>query len=351
MILIRSGGRWAGRLEAALVVGLLAYLGRPILIPITVALLITVLLTPAVRALERVRVPSALAAAMLVLGVLSVIAFTAHRLYDPALRWLDDAPRLIADARERLLTAESPVRQVAEAAREVDRLTRPSTDDGSSRLEVEDRPPLSARILDGAWEVLTFIGVVAVLVFFLLTTRRILFRKLLRLLPDHDRRLRASAAGSAVRRRIGRHLATVTAVNLVLGLAVGTALWLLDFPSPPLWGVMAGILNFIPYLGAMAGVSVVAVVSLTTAETVGWSSLAAPAAYAFLTGVEGMVITPALLGVRLRLNPVAVLAGLLLLGFLWGVLGLLLAVPLLVTALAIAEHHPRGRPLAVLLGR
>lgn len=344
-------GRWSGPGGAVglLAVGLVAHLGRPVLVPIAVAFLLTLLLIPAVESLERMRVPRSLASGLLVLGLVGACAFAGYNVAGPASRWLDRAPRTLATARERLESLREPVQQVAEAAEAVERITRPSQGSDGPTVNVEDGRSLSETLMGGAWKVATSGVLVAVLVFFLLSSRKMLFRKLIRLLPRAQHR-RSAAAMRGVRRSLSVHLGTLAGVNVTLGCAVGTALWLLGFPSPALWGVMAGLLNFIPYLGAMVGVGTVAIVGLASFEGAG-KALAGAGLYLLLTSVEGGLITPALLGRRLRLNPVAVLVGILILGFLWGVPGALLAVPLLVAVKVVAEHHPRGRRLVVVLGR
>jgi predicted PurR-regulated permease PerM len=297
------------------------------------------------------RIPRSLASAMLVIGMVGVCGFVTYRVAGPALRWLDRAPQTLTAAGERLRSVTEPVEQVARAAQAVERMARPSGQpQDEPTVTVEDGPSLSDALMDGAWRVVTSGAIVAVLVFFLLSRRDSLFRKIIRLLPSAEHRRNGAAVMRGVRRSLSVHLGTLTGVNVVLGSAVGAVLWMLDFPSPALWGLMAGFLNFIPYLGAMVGVTVVTLVGLATFDGP-TMALSGGGAYLVLTSLEGLLLTPLLLGRRLRLNPVAVLVGVIVLGFLWGVAGALLAVPLMVTAKVIAEHHPRGRRVVVMLGR
>jgi predicted PurR-regulated permease PerM len=334
-----------------LATGTLAHLARPILVPLTLACLLTLLLIPAGEWLERLRLPRRVASGMLVLGVVGACVFATYHVSGPAFRWLDRAPVTLQAVGERLRSVRQPVEQVARAAEAVENMTRPSSEAGDGpTVQVEDGSSLSEVLMDGAWKVVTSGIIVAVLVFFLLSSRDQLFRKIMRLLPSSEHRRNGADAVRGVRRNLSVHLGTLAGVNVALGSAVGAVLWLLGYPSPVLWGLMAGFLNFIPYLGAMVGVTVMTLVGFATFDGLAMP-LAGAGAYLLLTSLEGLLITPVLLGRRLRLNPVAVLAGVLVLGFLWGVPGALLAVPLMVTAKVVAEHHPRGRRVVVILGR
>lgn len=131
---------------------------------------------------------------------------------------------------------------------------------------------------------------------------------------------------------------------------VGTALHLLDVPSPLLWGLMATVLNFVPYVGAMVGVAVVSLVSFVTFDEVG-RAVVPPLVYLFVTSLEGGFITPLILGRSLSLSPVAILLGLLFWGWLWGIPGALLAVPILLSVRIVCENVPSLAWVAQLLGR
>ncbi len=336
-------------LEATLVVGALAYLGRPVLIPVSIAAVLALLLVPPMKWLERMRLPRTLAAFLVVAGLLGAVGVTVWQVSGPAMRWVDRAPSALAQARDRLRELQQPMAQMAQAADQVEKLTRPGEEDATRTVEVAGSPTLSSRLLGGTWSTLTSGVIVTVLTFFLLAMRPVLFRKLVRMFATTEQRRRATRAARGVRRRLSRHFGTVAVINTVLGAAVGAACWVLGMPSPALWGVMAGILNFVPYLGAITGVSIVALAGLTTLE--GATGFLPALAYAMLTGIEGTLVTPAILGRRLRLNPLAIVVGVLVLGLLWGPAGVLLAVPLLVATMVVAEHHPNGRRIRMLLGR
>jgi predicted PurR-regulated permease PerM len=305
---------------------------RPVLMPVVLALLLAVLLAPLVSTLERGGIPRPVGSG----------------LSGPAFEWLSDAPDRLREVQEKIESFRAPVQQVSEAAEQVGEITRGGESD-TPRVSVEQEAPQTA-VLRGASEFITTAVLTIALVFFLLATGRLFLLKLVRVLPGYGSRKRALQSAAAVRRNLSTHLLTVTAINTGLGVAVGGALSLVGLPNPVLWGVMAALLNYIPYIGAMIGIGVVGVVALTTLDSVG-RAIIAPITYLALTGLEGTLITPAILGARLRLNPVAVFLGVVLWGWLWGVPGALLAVPILTTLKVIADAYPPLMAFGEFLGR
>jgi predicted PurR-regulated permease PerM len=189
-----------------------------------------------------------------------------------------------------------------------------------------------------------------ILLYFLLVSGDLFLRKLVRVTPTLAGKRKAVEVAHRVQGDLARYLATITAINVGLGVAGGLAMALLGMPNPALWGAMAALFNFVPYVGAVVGTGIVGVVAaLTFGDGPRW--LAAPLVYFALTGLEGYLVTPMILGQRLRLNPVAILLGLLFWGWLWGIAGAFLAVPLLVALKILSENLPRLEPVNEFLGR
>jgi predicted PurR-regulated permease PerM len=139
-------------------------------------------------------------------------------------------------------------------------------------------------------------------------------------------------------------------VNVGFGIAVGSGLWLVGMPNPILWGILAGVLNYVPYLGGLVGYIIVGFVALTVFDTTG-RALMAPGVYFLLNIIEGNIITPAILGRELTLNPVMIFAWLIFWGWIWGIPGALLAIPLLTMTKIIADNIEILTPLGSFLGR
>jgi predicted PurR-regulated permease PerM len=152
----------------------------------------------------------------------------------------------------------------------------------------------------------------------------------------------------AVRSEVGRYYATIAVINLGLALATGLAMMALDMPNPVLWGALAGVLNFIPYVGSATTLAVLLIVAFVTFDGVG-RVLAVGATYLGLATIEGQIVQPLMVGHRLDLSPIIVFLALWFGGWFWGIAGIVLAVPSLVALKVVAEHSKQGTPLLAFL--
>jgi predicted PurR-regulated permease PerM len=174
-------------------------------------------------------------------------------------------------------------------------------------------------------------------------------RKLVSVLPSlHDKKL-AVEISHQIEHDVSKYLLAITIVNIVFGAAIGTAMHFLGLPNAILWGVMAGLLHFVPFLGAMVGITVVTMVALVTLDSLGAVALV-PVSYFALNLLEEYIVVPLVVGRRLLLNPVVIFLWLIFWGWLWGVPGALIAVPLLAILKIICEHVESLSPLAEFLG-
>jgi predicted PurR-regulated permease PerM len=313
-------------------------LGKPVFFPIVLALLFNVLLREPVLLLRRWHVPKVLGAALVLGALLAAIGFAAAKVRQPALTWLGDAPQMLERVERRLGGLRRPMEEATRAAERVEELTTGENREDAPRVERE-RPSLAQTALTAIPRALGGVVVTVVLLYLLLVFDEALLRQLVIALPGFRSKRRTLIIARAMERHVTRYLMTVTVINLGLGVAVGTALHLVGIPSPWLWGTMAGLLNFVPYLGGVVGVTIVALVALVSLDDLG-RALAAPLAYVILNVSEGMVLTPIILGRRFSLNPVVIFVWLLLWGWLWGIGGALIAVPLLTTFKILCDHVP-----------
>jgi predicted PurR-regulated permease PerM len=192
--------------------------------------------------------------------------------------------------------------------------------------------------------------VTLMLLYFLLASGDLFLRKLIRVIPGLRDRILAVEISRSVQGEIGRYFAATTLINIGLGVATTLVMMALGMPSPALIGTAAALLNFLPYVGAAAtllGIFVVAAFAFDGATQILLPALA----FLTLTTIEGQLVQPIVLGRRLALNPVAVFIWVLLWGWLWGVPGLLVAVPMLVALRICAGKIPSLSPLAELLSR
>ncbi|HEX2253682.1 MAG TPA: AI-2E family transporter [Thermoanaerobaculia bacterium] len=326
------------------------YFARLFLLPVVVAVLLNLLLAPVIQALTRIRIPPAVGAGIVVLALLGVIGGSGYLLVGPTTEWLNRAPTSFARIEEKLEQLRQPVERVNRATQDIQKLAGGGSAARQEGTEVTvRRQSLPSVLFESATAIVTGLAVTLVLLYFLLASGDLFLRKLIRVLPTLDDKKRAVDIANQLQSDISLYLSTITVINIVLGIAVGLAMHLLGMPNPMLWGVMATVLNFIPYMGAIVGILVIAVVAALTFTGVG-AILLPPLAYFGLTATEGYFVTPLVLGRRLTLNPVMILLGLIFWGWLWGVLGAVLAVPMLASFKIFCDHIKPLEPIGEFLG-
>jgi predicted PurR-regulated permease PerM len=324
------------------------YFARGFLLPVVLACLLALLLAPAVRGLKRLRIPEGIGALLVLAVVVGTIGLALYQLTGPALEWLDRAPGSMRRVEQRLRQLKAPVEKVSEATERVERMAR--VEPGAAPREVEVAGEgLGARLFQNVWDFSADTVVMSILLYFLLASGDLFLRKLVRVLPTRADRQRAVEIAREVQSEVSAYLSTMTLINLCLGAAVGLAFHFLGMPNPALWGVMVALLNFIPYLGPLVGVATISVAAFLTFPEAG-RALLVPAAYFALNFVESYFVTPLVLGRRLMLNPVVIFVGLTFWGWLWGVVGALIAVPLLVVLKIFCDRSERLAPLGEFLG-
>ena len=328
------------------------YLARSLFLPIILALLLSFLLAPLVRVLRRIHIPTPLGAAVVILGLLATVSFGFYRLSGPAASWIERAPQGLERVERRIWQVQRPVEEVRQAAEEVGRqVERMAGGDGARTQEVQLRDQtLTSVVLNRTGSFLGGAAIMTVLLYFLLASGDLFLRKLVRVLPRLEDKKRAIEIARATEDHISKYLSTVTLINIALGLAVGVAMHFVGMPNPVLWGVTAGLLNFVPYLGAIVTAGVLALVSVLTFEDLGRAAVA-PLVYFGINALEGYLVTPMLLGRRLTLNPVVIFLGLIVWGWMWGIAGALLAVPILATFKIFCDHIEPLAPVGEFLGR
>lgn len=325
------------------------YFARPILLLIVLAVLLDFLLSPLVSRLGRLHVPEAVGAAVVLLALVAAVGVGAYRLYDPATQWLDEAPRAIQKVERRLRHLKEPAEKVGQAAAEVQQLASVGST-GDDRAVTVDEPPLSRRLISGTWQFLASAVVLVALLYFMLASGDLFLRKLVKVIPRLRDKRQAVQIARQTRRDISTYLYTVTIINLSQGILVGAALWLLGMPNPVLWGVVSAVLNYVPYLGPLVMTAVLSGAALLTFESMD-HALLMPAAYVALHLSEAYLVTPMILGRRLTLNTVVVFVGLIFWGWIWGVPGALIAVPLMATLKILCDHIEPLQPIGEFMGR
>jgi len=320
---------------AALAAVVAMYLARDLLIPIAVAIVAYLLIHPAMRPLERAGLPQTAAAAVVIVVLAGLLAAGTYYLTAPVSEWIERIPTIADQVQEKLRVVRRPVEQMQRASEQVEKATRVSAENG---MAVTIRPPsLLERLVGGLQSTMVKAGIVLVILYFLLATGDTFKLKVVRVLPRLQEKKRAVAILGDVERQVSRFLVTQTAINAGLGVAIAVALWLIGVPNAALWGLIAAILNFVPFFGFVIGIGTVGTVALLSFEAI-THVLAAPAAYAAIKMVEGNFLSPLILGHRLTLNPLVLILSLLFWGWLWGPAGAILAVPILVIVKTLCDH-------------
>jgi predicted PurR-regulated permease PerM len=338
------------RLQIAIVVLLTLYscaLAEAVIVPVLVAMLFGLMLAPPVRLLERSRIPRVVGSLAMVLLTIAIIGGTLAALAAPAREWMQRAPRALERIETVARDLRRPFQLATEATRQLGKLT--STDGSSSPLRVVDASPSPfAQVLSAAPAAIAGIIITILLTFLFLLHGDDLLRKFVTLAPHLRAKRDVVEATRHAQSELSMYVITITLINACLGLATAGALWLLHVRDPLLWGGVAAILNYAPFIGPMITALALTVAGFADLDTAALA-LAPPAAFLGLHLIEGQLITPHLVGRRLSLDPVMVFLAMLVLGWLWGVAGLLLAVPLLTCAKIIAERAENGQALVTLL--
>jgi predicted PurR-regulated permease PerM len=325
------------------------HFARTLLLPITLAVLFSLLLSPVVGWLRKFRVPEPLGAALVLVVMVSGIGAAFYTLAEPAAQWLDKAPESLSAAEFKLRKLKQPVADVKRAAEKIEAMTQLEAA-RKPREVVLQTPGLGALITSQTPYLVAGLVSTLVLLYFLLASGDLFMRKTVRLIPTWRDKVHAVEVGREIQRELGRYFFTVTLINATLGIATAIAMRLLGMPNALLWGAMAMLLNYIPYLGPSTSLAVLSMAAMMSFDDLSriWP---VPAVFLTLVVLEGQLVQPIVVGRSLRLNPVMVFLAFLLLGWLWGIAGMFVAVPLLVTLKVICDHVERLAALGEYLGR
>jgi predicted PurR-regulated permease PerM len=322
---------------------------RALLLPIALAVLFSLLLSPVVGWLKRFHLPEPVGAALVVMGLLGAIGAAFYTLADPASEWLDKAPVSLRTAEAKLRKLKQPVADVQRAAEKIEAMTQVG---GSRKVQevVVQAPGLGALLASQTPYLIAGFVSTVVLLYFLLASGDLFLRKTIRLMPTLRDKIHALEVSREIQHELARYFFTISVINASLGVATAIAMKLLGMPNPLLWGAMAMLLNYIPYLGPTTSLAILSMAAVVTYDDVAriWP---VPAVFLALILMEGQLIQPIVVGRSLRLNPVMVFLAFLVLGWLWGIAGMFIAVPILVTLKVICDHVERFAPLSEYLGR
>jgi predicted PurR-regulated permease PerM len=321
------------------------YFMRSILLPIVLALLLSYLFRPIVRGLAKLKIPLPLGAALILIALLALVGYGISTLATPAVGWLEKAPTGLAELQHKLLPVKKSVAQVTLATGEIEKLASASAE--TKTVEVK-RHPITEMLFMRTPEFIASAILLLILLYFLLVYDQTFIAKLVKLLPTLSDKKTAVGIAHDIESQVSRYLLTVTSINACLGAAIGTAVGLLGLANPVMWGVMVALLNFVPYLGALTGIVCMTIGAVLSFDSLGYA-LIFPAVYLAFGTLEGSLITPWVMGRSLTLNPVIILFSLTFWGWMWGIVGIILAVPILAAFKIFCTHIKPLEPLAEFL--
>jgi predicted PurR-regulated permease PerM len=323
------------------------YLARDILVPLVLGTLLALLLSPLVKLLERIHVPRAVGSLAMVLLIIGGIGAGISGLAGPAREWVARAPRTLQSMEQRLRDLRAPITQAREATRKLEELAQPPS--AAKTLVKDDHAGLLGSVLAATPHALGQVAVVLLLVYFFLSAGDTFLRRVVEISPEMSDKRVVVGIARGIQQEMSRYLLTVSMINLGVALATALAMALLGVPNAILWGALAGALNFAPYVGPTLTLVILMLVGLATFPSLELA-LAVPGSFFAIALVEGQLISPIVIGRRLAINPVIVFVWLLLWGALWGVVGVLLAGPLLACFRILCQHLPSLQAIAVLMG-
>jgi predicted PurR-regulated permease PerM len=324
------------------------YFVRSLLLPLVLALLLSYLLRPIVRWLVKLRVPPLIGAALVLLSLAGVIGYSGSFLVTPAAAWIEKAPYSLQQLQQRLASFKKPMAKVAQASGAIENLAAPASSPTKTPVVEVKQHPIADQLYLHTTEFVVGALTMLILLYFLLAYDEVFLTKLIKLMPALSDKKRAVAIAHEIESQISRYLFTVTIINLCLGAAVGTTVGLLGLPNPLMWGAMVALLNFVPYLGALTGIVCMTLGAVLSFDSLSYALLF-PACYFALATLEGNFVTPFVMGRSLTLNPVLVLLSLTFWGWMWGIVGVILAVPILAAFKIFCSHIEPMEPLAEFL--
>ena len=301
------------------------YVAQPVIVPVLLAWAIATIVLPLVKWMQERGVPRVLAAVIVTLLLIALIVCLLALLSTPVAFWLGRASEVGALIKQKLQSITQPLALLEELQKTLNVIGAGS----QPALRVEQQ---SATVVTTIFSVLTpavsqFILFIGALVFYLVYQKR-LRSTAVYFLREHEARLSTLRTLSDIDESMTTYFGTFTIVNFCLGLVTMGLTWLVGLPNPLLWGVLAAVLNYIPYIGPALVTGALAVVGLLTYPTLHEAAVA-PLIFLVIVTVEGQFLTPAIMGRRLELNPFAVFLAIAFCTWLWGPIGAFLAVPLL----------------------
>ncbi len=311
------------------------YVAADIILPILIAFLLKLLLQPALGPFERLHVPRAIGALLVVFVVATGIVGFVVMVSGPAMSWVQKIPEGFPRLEKHMKQITQPIAQIEGALKRAEKVAQGPTD-GTPSVKVQGAG-LADTLVTGTFNLVVGVLTTILLLFFLLAVGDTFLRRIVEVLPRFKDKRQAVDIVQQVEHDISAYLITISAINLMVGIATGVAMHFYGLGDAILWGALAFLLNYVPILGPMVGLGVFALVGLLSFDSLGFALLPA-GIYLLIHVIEGEFITPLILARRLTLNPVIIILSLIFWYWMWGVPGAILAVPILAIVKIICDR-------------
>jgi predicted PurR-regulated permease PerM len=314
---------------ATLAVGFTLWAAQGLVLPVLLAMFFALIGNPIIRLLQKAFVPRFVSALLVLALGLAGTALLAQQLITPAGEWIQQVPREMRHLAPKLRDLAKPVREANEAAENIARAA--GGNDERDKPQVVTTKPGPLETLTATPLMIASALAVVLLTFFFMVYGQSLQRNAIALLPGRQQKKLTVDILQSIEHEISRYVLTISIINALVGLALAGALYWLGVPGDEalLWGTMAALLNYAPYVGPLIGILMMLLMGFVAFDDL-WQSILPAAIYLGLHTIEGQIITPIVLGARLALSPLVLILALMVFGWAWGIIGLLLAVPLLV---------------------
>ncbi len=311
-------------------------IGAVVFLPLVAALILTIILSPLADKLAGWGLPNVLSSLLALLVFFAILALALTAVFTPAISLFDEVPAMVTQVGKHFSELQMTFAWVAQLNRELAALS------GDQQIEVVlAGPTVLEQLALATPTVLLEVLLTFLLAFFMIEARVRMRRRLLLERQQVGASLKAARAMREVQDRVAAYILTVGLINVGVGIVVALGAWAMGMEAPVMWGGLAALLNFIPYIGPLMMVVLLGLFGLGSAESV-FVGLIPAAVYLALHTIESNIVTPSVLGARFTMNPVAILLALAYFGWIWGVAGALLSVPILLTLTALIDHL--GRP-------
>ncbi|WP_254895104.1 AI-2E family transporter [Novosphingobium sp. B1] len=320
-------------------------IGSVVFLPPVTAIIFTIVLSPLADRLTRIGLPNTLASFIAILALIAVVLVALLLILQPAFVMVDQVPTLVRTVTLRFAELRGNLSWIADVNRQLARITGHS----ASREVVVASPSVIEQVAFATPSVILETLLTLLMTFFMIESRIRMKRRILLDRQSFGASVRLARVLRDVQERVASYILTVAQVNFGVGVIVALGAWSFGLTAPVMWGGLAFVLNFLPYLGPLMMMGLLALVGLGTASTVAIGLLPV-LAYLALHAVESNVVTPSILGARFTVNPVAILLAISYFSWIWGVLGALLSVPILLTIAALLDHIGRPNLVGFLFG-